>query len=528
MKVAKKALALVICAMMLATSFSGEGWYALVQSIKAFAIADHEQQYDDARVELDFNKGWKFHLGDDSTSYLKGFDDSGWEDVDLPHDFSINQEFTASGTEPESGNLPAGTGWYRKWFNLYEYYTGDRVFLNFDGAYQHTYVYVNGQLVGENHYGYNSFSFEISKYLLYSNTSYNLIAVKVVNDLPSSRWYSGSGIYRDVTLAIAGPVHVSLYGPQITTPGIKNGDGTANVDIALHNSSSISKKVTVETTILDDEHNAVGDKVTSSLITVPAQTEKTVTLQPKVNNPELWSLDSPNLYKLKTVIKSETGEILDEYHTTFGYRYIDWNAETGFSLNGENIKLQGVCIHHDQGAIGALQEYEALYRQVVTLKEMGANAIRTSHNSASRTLIDICNELGMLVIEEFFDGWDASKNNNTNDFSKYFNQKLSENNTLIGANGQAWFEFVVEQTILRDRHNPCIIAWDVGNELGNITTGESTANYENIAKSIVAIRNELDPSRVLLQGNNAPTISEATKMIDGYMDVIGGNYSLYG
>ena len=227
MKFAKKALALVLCAVMLAMSMVNEGWYPLVQPIKAAAIGGQEQNYNDARVELDFNKGWKFSFCEDSAAYLKGFDDSSWGNVDLPHDFSMSQEFTTSGTEAESGNLPGGTGWYRKWFNLYDYYEGDDIILNFDGVYQHTYVYVNGQYVGENHYGYNSFSFEISDYLVCSNTALNLIAVKVVNEIPSSRWYSGSGIYRDVSLTVAGPVHVSLYGPQVTTPGIKDGDGTA-------------------------------------------------------------------------------------------------------------------------------------------------------------------------------------------------------------------------------------------------------------------------------------------------------------
>ena len=526
MKIAKKALAFILCAIMVAMSVSNEGWNSLLQSYRASAVADHEQNYNDARVELDFNKNWSFAFGEDSAAYLKGFDDSDWEKVDLPHDFSISQEFTTSGTEPESGNLPGGTGWYRKWFNLYEYYEGDRIFLNFDGAYQHTYVYVNGQYVGENHYGYNSFSFEISDYLICSNTSLNLIAVKVVNELPSSRWYSGSGINRDVTLTIAGPVHVSLYGPQVTTPGIANGDGTVKADITVHNSSAITKKVTLEASVLDYNNNPVSDTVVSSIITVPAETEQSVILEPKVDSPVLWSPDNPHLYKLKTVIKGENGELLDEYHTTFGYRYINWDAEKGFSINGEYTKLKGVCLHHDQGALGAIQEYEAIYRQIVTLKEMGCNAIRTSHNTAPRVLIDICNELGMLVMEEFFDGWDASKNYNTNDFSKYFNETIDSSNTAIGMHGQKWFEFVVEQTILRDRHDPCVIAWDVGNELGNITDGESTANYEAIAQSIVDIAKETDPSRVVLQGNNRPG-TDLNTMVDGYMDVIGGNYSPY-
>lgn len=526
MKIIKKVLALVLCSVILALSMAHEGWRSLLPPVKASAIIDHEQNYNDARVELDFNKGWKFSFCEDSAAYLKGFNDSDWETVNLPHDFSMSQEFTASGTEAESGNLPGGTGWYRKWFNLYDYYEGDDIILNFDGAYQHAYVYVNGQYVGENHYGYNSFSFEISDYLVCSNTTQNLVAVKVVNEIPSSRWYSGSGINRDVTLTIAGPLHVSLYGPQVTIPGVKDGDGTAKASITMHNHSAISKKVTVEATVLDYNNNTVSDTVSSSLITIPALTEYTVDLEPKVNSPKLWSLDSPNLYKLKTVVKNESGELIDEYHTTFGYRYINWDADKGFSLNGELMKLKGVCLHHDQGALGAVQEYEAIYRQIVMLKEMGCNAIRTSHNSTSRTVIDICNELGMLVMEEFFDGWDASKNYNEHDFSEYFYEDIPSSNTAIGAHGQKWFEFVVEQTILRDRHDPCVIAWDVGNELCNVTEGKSTANYQNIAESIVDIRDRLDPSRVLLQGNNRPS-DPVTTMVDGYMDVIGANYNLY-
>ena len=528
MKNAKKALAFMLCILMIASVMFNEGWVSLLQSNKASAIAGHEQNYNDARVELDFNKGWKFAFSEDSASYLKGFDDSNWENVDLPHDFSMEQGFSATGTEAESGNIPGGTGWYRKWFNLYEYYTGDCITIDFDGAYQHAYVYVNGQYVGENHYGYNSFSFEISDYLICSNTSLNLIAVKVVNEIPSSRWYSGSGINRDVRLTIKGPVHVSLYGPQVTTPGIANGDGTVNADITMHNDTAISKKVIVEATILDDNHNAVSDTVVSSTVLVPANAEQTVTLKPEVDSPKLWSPDSPNLYKLRTVIRNEDGDLIDEYHTTFGYRYIEWDEDTGFSINGELTKLKGVSLHHDQGALGAVQEYDAIYRQLSILKDMGCNAIRTTHNTASRVVIDICNELGLFVMEEFFDGWDASKNYNDHDFSEYFNQTVNADTCLIGAKGQKWFEFVVEQTVLRDRHDPCIIAWGVGNELYNITveSAESTANYENIVKSIADITDRLDPDIVLTQGNNK-SHADATMLVDRYMDVIGGNYNPY-
>ena len=530
MKLTKKIFSFILCILMLVTSIYNDGWGFVFEQIKASAMAGHEQKYNDTRVELDFNKDWQFMLGDDPTSYMKGYDDSDWESVDIPHDFSMCQEFTTDGTEAESGRLPGGTGWYRKWFNLYEYYTSDRVFLNFDGAYQHTYVYVNGQYVGENHYGYNSFSFEISDYLICSNTAKNLIAVKVVNDLPNSRWYSGSGIYRDVTLSIAGPVHVALYGPRVTTPDLHTTRGGAQVGakIKMHNDTAISKIVTVEATVLDSDHNPVSKTVISAPITISAETEKEITLTPEVFNPVEWSIENPALYKLCTVIKDKTGEIIDEYHTTFGFRCMEWTADGGFLLNHEPVKLKGVCLHNDQGALGGAQEYEAIYRQLVTLKDMGCNAIRTSHNPSSKTLVEICNELGMLVVVEFFDGWDASKNYNTNDFSRFFNENISKDNTAIGAKGQKWFQYVVEHAILRDEHDPCVIAWDIGNELCNITDGESTANYESIANSILTICDTLDTTRAVFYGNNRPFGDETTKMLDDKMDVIGGNYNPYG
>lgn len=526
MKLTKKVMSFILCVLMLTTSIYNDGWSHVFEEITASAMAGHEQKYSDTRVELDFNKDWLFAFSDEDAAYMKGFDDSDWESVDIPHDFSMSQDFTTEGTEAETGHLPGGTGWYRKWFNLYEYYTPDRIFLNFDGAYQHVYVYVNGKYVGENHYGYNSFSFEISDYVICSNTAKNLIAVKVVNDLPNSRWYSGSGIYRDVTLSIAGPVHVALYGPRITTPDLHT-SASVHVDakIKMHNDTAISKIVTVEATVLDKDHNPVSETVISDPITIPAETEKKITLTPEVVNPDEWSIDNPALYKLRTIVKDKTGEIIDEYHTTFGFRCMEWTEDGGFLLNHEHVKLKGVCLHHDQGALGAVQEYEAIYRQLATLKDMGCNAIRTSHNTTSKVVIEICNELGILVVEEFFDGWDASKNYNENDFSRFFNEKIDESNTAIGAKGQKWFQYVVEHAILRDEHDPCVIAWDIGNELCNITEGESTANYESIADSIITICDTLDPSRVVFYGNNKPFGDETTKMLDDKMDVIGGNYS---
>ena len=483
------------------------------------------------RLELNFNNNWKFYLGDDASASTKMFDDSTWGTVELPHDFSITQDFLSAGTEAESGNLPGGTGWYRKTFTMSSDARDKAVILNFDGAYKDTYVYVNGQLVGENHYGYNSFSFDISEYLVCNGETANIIAVKVQNILPSSRWYSGSGIYRDVTMTIVDPVHVALYGTQVTTPNIEssNGnDGTVHATITLNNDNSYDQTVSVATQILDATGTPVGT-ASQAEVTARHGAQTTATLTPTLANPNLWNswdLGTPYLYTLRTTV-SENGKVIDTYDTEFGYRWFNWDADGGFSLNGHNLKIEGVCMHHDQGVLGAAQEYDAIYRQVMILKDMGCNSIRTSHGTPSDVFMDICNELGMLVMNEFFDGWNAPKNGNTNDFSVYFDQEIdiTTNNILNAEADQMWYEFVTVQTVKRDRNDPSIVIWDVGNELTEGATGVVASEFNVIAQNMQTIIDQLDPTRPICQGNNGPTDSIRTA-VDGFMDVIGGNYNM--
>ena len=430
-KYIQKATAILLTAVMVLSVF------AVLPADLFKASAATNVNFDD-RLELDFNNNWKFHLGNDSKAYLKSFDDSSWDSVELPHDFSISQNFFSDGVEAESGNLPGGIGWYRKTFVMSSDARDKSVILNFDGSYKDTYVYVNGKLVGENHYGYNSFSFDITDYLVYDGKTANIIAVKVENQLPSSRWYSGSGIYRDVTMTIVDPVHVALYGTQITTPNLEssNGsDGTVNVAVTLDNDNSYDQVVNVVTQILDATGAPVGTSAQTE-VTSRHSGQTTVTLTPTLANPNLWNswdLGTPYLYTIRTTV-SENGKVIDTYDTEFGYRWFDWDADGGFSLNGHNLKLEGVCMHHDQGVLGAVQEYDSIYRQVMILKDMGCNAIRTSHGTPSDVFMDICNELGMLVMDEFFDGWDTAKNDNSNDFSVYFDEEIDVNiNKIIGA-----------------------------------------------------------------------------------------------
>lgn len=504
-----KAVAMLLSLLMVFTSIPAMSILAFAEEISSLAVDDSP------RLELNFNKDWKFNLGDVSNAYSKAYSDSSWDVVDLPHDFSIIQDFTISGTEGESGSLPGGTGWYRKSFIMPAEYADRSVIINFDASYCETTIYVNGVEIGENLYGYNPFSFDLSDYLVCDGATANLIAVKVKNPIPTSRWYSGSGLIGDVTMTIVNPVHVSLYGTQVTTPDLasSNGtDGTTNVNVTLQNDGAASETVTVAAYLYDPSGSIVSSSGAS--VTLGANATQTASVSMDVTNPSLWSPDSPALYTMNVTVLDSAGEIIDEYDTTYGYSWSAWSESTGFSLNGKNLKLQGVCMHHDQGALGGAQEYDAIYRQLSILKEMGVNSVRTSHNTFSRVYLDVCNELGIIVMEEFFDGWVTNKNGNSNSFGNHFNTSIASDNEVLGGEGMKWYQFVITQTIKRDRNDPSIIVWDVGNELDDYNNTTIAADMKNIIDSL--------DERPMLWGNN----SGGKQAIDSYMDLFGGNYHL--
>ncbi|MGM9681440.1 MAG: glycoside hydrolase family 2 TIM barrel-domain containing protein [Eubacteriales bacterium] len=471
--------------------------------------------------ENNFNEGWKFYLGTSSTAQNVNFDDSSWKAVTLPHDFSISQSYTTSG-EAESGFLPGGTGWYRKTFTLPESDAGKTVLLYFDGVYSDAYVYVNGTLVGEHHYGYTSFAFDISDYLTCDGSTENVIAVKAVNTIPSSRWYSGSGIYRDVTLIVTDPVHVDLNGTYVTTPNISSGNGTVTVAVDVVNDGDSSASVTVTNTVVETGDSAV------TTVTVDAGTTVTATARPVVSSPKLWSPDSPNLYTVRTVL-TVNGEEVDSYDTTFGFRWFSFDS-TGFHLNGKNVKLNGVCLHHDQGALGSAAYYDAIYRQLSIMKDMGVNAVRTSHNPADEDFIDICNELGLLVVEEAFDGWSVAKNGNSYDFAQYFSTNLSSSNGIYGgSSSMTWSEFAIKSMVKRDRNAPSIILWSLGNEIQEGASAAST--FPTIAQDLIDWVNEVDTTRPTTIGDNTKSTSTSSvlgqvlNVIQNNGGVVGFNYA---
>ena len=442
--------------------------------------------------ENNFNEGWKFYLGDNSSASTPGFNDSSWKSVTLPHDFSISQPFTTSG-EAESGFLPGGTGWYRKTFTMPASAAGKTVLLQFDGVYSDAYVYVNGTFVGQNHYGYTPFAFDISAYLKCDGVADNVIAVKAVNNVPSSRWYSGSGIYRDVTLVVTDPVHVDYQGTYVTTPDISTGKGTVQVKTDVVNDGASPVEVTVKNTVVGT--NAVAS---TTVEVEPGQTEP-ATASTVVSGPELWSVDDPNLYTVRTEL-FVNGQVVDTVETTFGFRYFSFDS-SGFHLNGEHVKLNGVCLHHDQGALGSAAYYDAMYRQLTIMKDMGVNAIRTSHNPADEDFIDICNELGLLVIEELFDGWVDPKNGNSYDFSRYF--EASAANGPYGTDDtMTWAEVAAKAVVKRDRSDPSVILWSLGNEVQEGTYWTNVGRYASIAQNLIDWIKEVDDTRPTTSGDN--------------------------
>lgn len=455
---------------------------------------------------INFNDGWKFNLGDSSTAHETDFNDSSWDNITLPHDFSIFQDFTTSG-EGESGFLPGGTGWYRKSFTVPKALDGKTIVLNFDGVYKDTNVYVNGESIGEHHYGYTSFAFDLTDKLICDGKTQNLIAVKADHQLPSSRWYSGSGIFRDVSLIVTNPVHVARYGTFVTTPNLKDSDGTdgtVNIAVEVQNDSDAAADVTVRNTVYKKDGTKVGSSAQTTA-SVPAGETQTAETSIAITSPDLWSTETPNLYYVQTEILKGS-DVIDTYDTEFGFKWFEFVDNQGFYLNGDALKINGVCMHHDQGALGSAAYYDAIYRQMSTMKNMGVNTIRITHNPGSEVLVDICNELGLLVIEEFFDGWAWPKNGNSNDFAKHFNANLTEDNQIIDGNPEmTWAEFVLKSTVKRGRNDASIILWSLGNEI-NEGCG-SNGPWDALADNLIRWTKELDETHPVTSGSNRRSLS---------------------
>ncbi|MFD2036978.1 beta-galactosidase GalB [Belliella marina] len=453
------------------------------------------------REVTDFNLDWKFSLGDFPEASEIGFDDAGWRGLELPHDWSIEGSFSEDHpTTPQGGALPAGKGWYRKAFSVPENYEQKEVWIEFDGVYRNSEVWINGHYLGKRPNGYIGFKYDLSPYLVYGD-SQNLIAVKVDNEAqPNSRWYTGSGIYRNVRLVATGKLHVDHWGTFVTTPEIDDRQAMVSLAVQLKNSSKEEGEFSLVSRILDKDHKEVAKHESTGNLKA-GQNEK-IEHSFQIENIKLWKVEDPYLYEVISEVY-QNGQKVDVYSTPLGIRYFEFDAQKGFSLNGVSMKIQGVCMHHDLGALGAAVNTRAIQRQLEILKEMGVNAIRTAHNPPAPEVLRLCDQMGFIVQDEAFDAW--KKRKAKEDYHKDWDE---------------WYQRDLEDLIKRDRNHPSIMMWSIGNEIRE--QFDSTGLV--ITKELADIVKALDTTRPVTA---ALTENEPEKNFiyqSGALDLLGFNY----
>ena len=454
------------------------------------------------RTHVSFNQGWKFALAAGDEAAQPGFDDSGWRELDLPHDWSIEGEFSQDNpATPGGGALPGGIGWYRKTFRMNAADRERLTYISFDGVYRNSEVWINGNYLGKWPYGYSSFRYELTPWLKYGEEE-NVVAVKVDNSAqPNSRWYSGSGIYRNVWLTTTDKIAVDHWGTFVTTPEVSTGAALVRVSTEIRNSTGSKATLRLETTIYDADDRRVAETETDQ-VEVPS-TGTTVAQELTVKNPGLWSVDNPQLYRVVTTIRS--GQLLaDSYETVIGIRSFEFDREKGFVLNGEPVTIRGVCNHHDLGCLGAAVNTRALERQLEILKEMGCNGIRTSHNPPAPELLDLCDRMGFIVMDEAFDIWKTGKTEF--DYHLDFDE---------------WDRRDIEAMVLRDRNHPSVFIWSIGNEV--MEQWERDGSGETIATELAGIVRSLDDTRPVTAACNDPAPHNPV-IASGALDLIGFNY----
>lgn len=457
---------------------------------------------------------WKFHLGECPDAVSSDYDDSFWEDVIVPHDWAIGKPFdmridmqsvqvledgdkAAKTRTGRTGALPAfGVGYYRTYIDSNEGMKGKRISIEFDGAMSLSKVYLNGKYVGEWPYGYSSFAFDVTDNWNYEGK--NILAVRLENKPESSRWYPGAGIYRNVRLVVTDPVRVSHWGTYVTTPKVSSKSASVNIKTSVDNNTEDEVDVRLESLLM----NAEGELVKKVSSTRKIKGDKYIFEQAlTVKSPVLWEIENPYMYSLVTNVY--VGSIkTDTYITPIGLRSIEFDKDKGFFLNGRNVKIKGVCLHHDLGPLGAAVNYRAIERQLQIMQDMGCNAIRTSHNPPTPELLDLCDRMGFLVQVEAFDEWKIGKNQNG------YNQLFDE-----------WAERDLQAMIRRDRNHPSVIMWSIGNEVRE----QKDKNGAEVARMLTEICHREDPTRPVTAGFN--NHNDAIKNgLANEIDLVGFNY----
>ncbi|MBZ4043857.1 sugar-binding domain-containing protein [Flavobacterium hibisci] len=452
------------------------------------------------RIVEDFNKNWNFKLGDHPQAVNANFSTADWRSLQLPHDWSIEGAFDKdSKTKQAQGFLPAGKGWYRKTFTVPANWKNKSVSVEFDGVFKNSEVFINGHSLGMRPNGYISFAYELSQHLNFGKQ--NIIAVKVDNDAqPNSRWYTGSGIYRNVRLVASEKLHVAKWGTYVTTPEVSKDKATIHLEVDIDNENASPKEFRLVTSIVNSDNVEVANYTSTEKIEAKTSAKKMHNLA--LNQPKLWDTENPYLYKVVTKIY-EKSKLIDNYETPLGFRYFNFDAEKGFSLNGIPTKILGVCLHHDNGALGAVENIHALRRKLTLLKEMGCNAIRMAHNPHSLEMMQLCDEMGFIVQDEFTDVWKKKKV--TNDYHKDWD---------------AWHKQDLEDFIKRDRNYPSVMMWSIGNEIREQFDSTGIA----ITRELAQIVKSLDKTRPVTSALTENVIEKNFIYQSGALDLLGFNY----
>ncbi|MCL1045035.1 DUF4982 domain-containing protein [Shewanella electrodiphila] len=449
---------------------------------------------------ISFNDGWKFSKGKMVNAQKNDFDDSQWQSVTIPHDWSIEGPFDTK-YNARNGGLPVfGDGWYRKEFTLPKNTQGKHVSVTFDAAMNNSNVYINGHLVGHRPFGYIAFEYDLTPYLNYDDKP-NVIAVSLSPENFSARWYAGAGLYRNSWLDINDDIHVAKWGTFVSTPKVTPTYAQVKLETKINN-----KGEAASTHVRHVVRNLAGDTVieTPNIIhKLAANSQKIVTQLFDLANPILWDTENPHLYEIETLI-STNNVIVDRYKTPLGVRHIEFKANDGFWLNWRRVQIQGVCLHHDNGPLGAVANHRAIERKLQIMKDMGANSIRTSHNPPSPELVKLADEMGILLQVESFDVWEIEKRTVVNGYQKDFAE---------------WHEQDLRDMIRQNRNSPSIIMWSTGNEIME----QGVEDGWKVAKTLTDIAHDEDPTRLVAAGFNNPNGAIKNKLADE-VDIVGLNY----
>jgi beta-galactosidase len=452
-------------------------------------------------TKINLDPGWKFSQTDTAGADKPGFNDSQWRTLDLPHDWSIEGDFDSTApTRGGGGYLPTGVGWYRKHFILPKAAAGKTDWIEFEGVYQNSDVWINGHHLGHYPNGYMSFYYDLSPY---TRKGENIISVRVDNSLqPNTRWYSGSGIYRHVWLHIADHLHVAQWGACITTPAVDSAAAEVLVRTSIENNSGATENAVLRLVVTDSTGREVTK--TESPFSIPGGKAQELDQKMTITAPMLWSLETPALYTLHSMIVRGT-KIIDAASNDFGIRTIRYDADSGFFLNGRRIKMKGVCIHQDAGSVGSAVPEALWVRRFQILKEMGCNAIRTSHNPEAPEWLDLCDRMGFLVMDEIFDEWTQAKVKYG--YHKYFDE---------------WSQSDLVGFIHRDRNHPSIVLWSAGNEIGE----QKEANGDQILAPLISTFHREDPTRPVTTANDEIAADNGSARLPflKMLDIVGYNY----